>query len=185
MRSNSCWKLLGLVMQRPIAQPGPSWKGTLGKLKVHTNLALKSTSTTTLTPDPCGRASRSSLTTYQSHQLSRPAVPSSRLSSITMLVLTKDAGSILVTIPLLTIPSHSPQQMCIQHWAWWIFGWFILNFLTYRLQSLKLGNHVCPLPSSRTLCIPQGCMLSPLFYSLFTHQVCRWYHNRRSHQHKW
>ena len=45
---------------------------------------------------------------------------------------------------------------------------WILNFLTDRPQAVRLGQI-----TSSTLCLstgaPQGCVLSPLLYSLFTH----------------
>ncbi|KAI5608469.1 gastrula zinc finger protein XlCGF28.1-like [Silurus asotus] len=51
---------------------------------------------------------------------------------------------------------------------------YILDFLTNRPQSVKLGNQV-----SSTLIlntgIPQGCVLSPLLYSLFTHDCAPLY----------
>jgi hypothetical protein len=45
---------------------------------------------------------------------------------------------------------------------------WVLDFLTGRTQVVKVGNNISP---SLTLNIgaPQGCMLSPLLYSLFTH----------------
>ena len=45
---------------------------------------------------------------------------------------------------------------------------WIKDFLTNRPQTVKLGPH---LSSTRTLSTgsPQGCVLSPLLYSLYTH----------------
>ncbi|KAF7645680.1 hypothetical protein LDENG_00199970, partial [Lucifuga dentata] len=53
---------------------------------------------------------------------------------------------------------HLPPSTC----AW------IKNFLTDRPQSVRLGSH---LSSTLTLSTgsPQGCMLSPLLYTLYTH----------------
>ncbi|KAI5619386.1 gastrula zinc finger protein XlCGF28.1-like [Silurus asotus] len=58
-----------------------------------------------------------------------------------------------------------------EHWTRWI-----LDFLTNRPQSVRLGNQV-----SSTLIlntgIPQGCVLSPLLYSLFTHNFAPLYNS--------
>lgn len=56
---------------------------------------------------------------------------------------------------------------------------WILDFLTGRPQSVRMGDH-----TSTTLILntgaPQGCVLSPLLYSLFTHD-CVARHNTNSH----
>ncbi|KAI3370888.1 hypothetical protein L3Q82_007399 [Scortum barcoo] len=48
---------------------------------------------------------------------------------------------------------------------------WILNFLTSRPQAVRMGS-----TTSSTLTLntgaPQGCVLSPLLYSLFTHDCC-------------
>ncbi|KAK3519981.1 hypothetical protein QTP70_010107 [Hemibagrus guttatus] len=43
-----------------------------------------------------------------------------------------------------------------------------MAFLTNRPQSVRLGNHLSPTLILNTG-VPQGCVLSPLLYSLFTH----------------
>jgi len=57
--------------------------------------------------------------------------------------------------------SVEPQQQQ-QHCAW------ILYFLTARPQVVRVGKH-----TSRPLTLntgsPQGCVLSPILYSLYTH----------------
>ncbi|KAK3564182.1 hypothetical protein QTP86_011022 [Hemibagrus guttatus] len=56
-----------------------------------------------------------------------------------------------------------------------ICNW-IMDFLTNRTQSVRLGNH---LSSTLTLNtgVPQGCVLSPLLYSLFTHDCIPWHNS--------
>lgn len=51
-----------------------------------------------------------------------------------------------------------PYQLC----TW------ILDFLTNRPQSVRLGPHLSSIITLSTGS-PQGCMLSPLLYSLYTH----------------
>ncbi|KAK3543291.1 hypothetical protein QTP70_014050 [Hemibagrus guttatus] len=52
----------------------------------------------------------------------------------------------------------------------------IMDFLTNRPQSVRLGNHI-----SSTLIlntgVPQGCVLRPLLYSLFTHDCVLWHNS--------
>ena len=43
-----------------------------------------------------------------------------------------------------------------------------LDFLTGRAQVVRLGNNISS-PLIRNTGAPQGCVLSPLLYSLFTH----------------
>ena len=45
---------------------------------------------------------------------------------------------------------------------------WILDFLTNRPQSVRLANHTSSILTLNTG-VPQGCVLSPLLYSLFTH----------------
>jgi gmma-aminobutyric acid receptor subunit gamma/cGMP-dependent protein kinase 2 len=45
---------------------------------------------------------------------------------------------------------------------------WVLDFLTSRPQVVKVGNNISPLLSVNTG-VPQGCVLSSLLYSLFTH----------------
>ena len=53
---------------------------------------------------------------------------------------------------------------------------WILDFLTGRPQVVRVGNN-----TSATLILntgyPQGCMLSPLLYSLFTHDCMARHHH--------
>lgn len=55
---------------------------------------------------------------------------------------------------------------------------WIRNFLTNRPQTVKLGPH---LSSTHTLSTgsPQGCVLSPILYSLYTHD-CRPAHHQNT-----
>ncbi|KAI5109292.1 gastrula zinc finger protein XlCGF28.1-like, partial [Silurus meridionalis] len=72
-------------------------------------------------------------------------------------------------LPTVLITKLSELGICTSTCRW------ILDFLTNRPQSVRLGNQV-----SSTLIlntgIPQGCVLSPLLYSLFTHD-CAPLHN--------
>ena len=43
-----------------------------------------------------------------------------------------------------------------------------LDFLTGRSQVVKVGNNISTSLTLKTG-VPQGCVLSPLLYSLFTH----------------
>ncbi len=45
---------------------------------------------------------------------------------------------------------------------------WILDFLTGRSQVVKMGNNTSS-PLTLNTCAPQGCVLSPLLYSLYTH----------------
>lgn len=47
----------------------------------------------------------------------------------------------------------------------------LLDFLTNRPQHLRLGHHCSPTLTINTG-VPQGCVLSPFLYFLFTHD-CR------------
>ncbi|KAF0039088.1 hypothetical protein F2P81_009572 [Scophthalmus maximus] len=65
------------------------------------------------------------------------------------------------------IPSKLITKLCDLGINTSLCNW-ILDFLTNRPQSVRLGNH-----TSSTLIlntgVPQGCVLSPLLYSLFTY----------------
>ncbi|KAK3511500.1 hypothetical protein QTP70_009000 [Hemibagrus guttatus] len=54
-----------------------------------------------------------------------------------------------------------------------ICNW-IMDFLTNRPQSVRLGNHISSTLILKTG-VPQGCVLSPLLYSLFTHECVPWH----------
>ncbi|KAI5615474.1 gastrula zinc finger protein XlCGF28.1-like [Silurus asotus] len=73
-------------------------------------------------------------------------------------------------LPTVLITKLSELGICTSTCRW------ILNFLTNRPQSVRLGNQV-----SSTLIlntgIPQGCVLSPLLYSLFTHNCAPLYNS--------
>ncbi len=68
---------------------------------------------------------------------------------------------------------------------------WILDFQTGRPQSVRVGRNTLSTGA------PQGCVLSPLFFTLLTHdctakfnsnhihQVCRWHISGRSHQQQW
>jgi hypothetical protein len=45
---------------------------------------------------------------------------------------------------------------------------WVLDFLTCRPQVVKVGNNISTSLTLNTV-VPQGCVLSPLLYSLFTH----------------
>ena len=64
-------------------------------------------------------------------------------------------------------------------------GNWVLDFLTDRHQVVKVGNKISTSMILNTG-TPQGCVLSPLMYSLFTHdcvakqlnhQICRWHNS--------
>ncbi|KAK3528699.1 hypothetical protein QTP70_009959 [Hemibagrus guttatus] len=67
-------------------------------------------------------------------------------------------------------PTLDPHQFAYRPNSW------IMDFLTNRPQSVSLGNHI-----SSTLIlntgIPQDCVLSPLLYSLFTHDCVLQYNS--------
>ncbi len=73
---------------------------------------------------------------------------------------------------------------------------WILDFLTGRSQVVRMGNNTSS-PLILNTGAPQGCVLSPLLYSLYTHdctatqlqchrQIC-WWHNgdRPDHRQRW
>ena len=47
---------------------------------------------------------------------------------------------------------------------------WVLDFLTGRPQVVKVGNNIST-PLILNTGAPQGCILSPLLYSLFTHDI--------------
>ncbi|KAK3523689.1 hypothetical protein QTP70_008611 [Hemibagrus guttatus] len=51
-----------------------------------------------------------------------------------------------------------------------------MDFLTNGPQSVRFGNHISSTLKLNTS-IPQGCMLSPLLYSLFTHDCVPWHNS--------
>ncbi len=76
-----------------------------------------------------------------------------------------------------------------------LYSW-ILDFLTGRSQVVRMGNNTSS-PLTLNTGAPQGCVLSPLLYSLYTRlysytqlqchrQIC-WWHNsdRPDHRHGW
>ncbi|KAK3524892.1 hypothetical protein QTP86_011310 [Hemibagrus guttatus] len=65
-------------------------------------------------------------------------------------------------IPSKLITELSDLGVCTSLCSW------IMDFLTNRPQSVRLGNHISSTLTLNTG-VPQGCVLSPLLYSLFTH----------------
>ena len=77
-----------------------------------------------------------------------------------LLIVYSSASDTLVTSKLINKLRTLGLNTSLCNW--------ILNFLTGRPQVVRIGNN-----TSATLILntgaPQGCMLSPLLYSLFTH----------------
>ncbi|KAK3545619.1 hypothetical protein QTP70_008237 [Hemibagrus guttatus] len=73
-----------------------------------------------------------------------------------------DSSAFNTVIPSKLIAKLSDLGICTSICSW------IMDFITNRIQSVRSGNHI-----SSTLIlntdVPQGCVLSPLLYSLFTH----------------
>lgn len=46
---------------------------------------------------------------------------------------------------------------------------WISNFLTDRLQAVRVGKHASPPPFTLSTGAPQGCVLNPLLYSLYNY----------------
>ncbi|KAI5607883.1 gastrula zinc finger protein XlCGF28.1-like [Silurus asotus] len=74
-------------------------------------------------------------------------------------------------LPTVLITKLSELGICTSTCRW------ILDFLTNRPQSVRLGNQVF-LTLILNTGIPQGCVLSPLLYSLFTHDCAPLYNSK-------
>ncbi|KAF7706728.1 gastrula zinc finger protein XlCGF28.1-like, partial [Silurus meridionalis] len=116
---------------------------------------------------------------YRPNRSTEDAVSAALYSALTKLdksntysrMLFIDFSSAFNTVhPTVLITKLSELGICPYICRW------ILNFLTNRPQSVRLGNQV-----SSTLIlntgIPQGCVLSPLLYSLFTHDCAPLYNS--------
>ncbi|KAK3517048.1 hypothetical protein QTP70_033835 [Hemibagrus guttatus] len=82
-----------------------------------------------------------------------------------------DFSSAFNTVILKLTAKLSDLGICTSICSW------ITDFLTNKPESVRLGNHI-----SSTLIlntgIPQGCVLSPLLYSLFTHDCVPWHNSK-------
>ncbi|KAI5609339.1 gastrula zinc finger protein XlCGF28.1-like [Silurus asotus] len=116
---------------------------------------------------------------YRPNRSTEDAVSTALYSALTHLdksntyirMLFIDFSSAFNTVlPTVLITKFSELGICTSTCRW------ILDFLTNRPQSVRLGNQV-----SSTLIlntgIPQGCVLSPLLYSLFTHDCAPLYNS--------
>ena len=68
------------------------------------------------------------------------------------------------------IPQHLISKLAPLGFSTHLCNW-LLDFLSHRPQSVRLGNNVSSVISLSTGS-PQGCVLSPLLFTLMTHDCC-------------
>ncbi|KAK3506473.1 hypothetical protein QTP70_001255 [Hemibagrus guttatus] len=74
------------------------------------------------------------------------------------------------------IPQHLIEKLSLQGLCNWI-----LDFLTGRHQSVRIGNSLSSTTTLRTGA-PQGCVLSPLLFTLLTHDCATMHISSHNHQ---